>query len=146
MKTIGRWSLVALIFSTMIGASILGLTALIAARLGRWSPIGFLAAFVGIAIIAACMSEGASQFREAGPVRQSGVRTISCDLEWLVDVAEAFRLPHGVLIAGRALLFTGVLVTRMHLGELILISITAALAFVNCLWARKQVTLSQVAR
>ena len=60
--------------------------------------------------------------------------------------AEAFRLPHGVLIAGLALLFTGVLVTRMRQGELIVISITAALAFVNWLWARKQVTLSQVAR
>jgi len=40
-------------------------------------------------------------------------------------------LPHGVLIAGLALLFTGVLVTRMRQGELIVISITAALAFVN---------------
>ncbi len=134
-----------MIISTTIGASIFGLPALIAARLGRRSPIGFLAAFVGIAIIAACLSEGASQFREAGPVRQSGVRTILCDLGWLVNVNEAFRLPHGVLIAGLALLFTGVLVTRM-LGELIVISITAALAFVNWLWARKQVTLSQVAR
>src|SRR5947199_8864864 len=57
-------------------------------------------------------------------------------------ISEAFRLPHGVLIAGLALLFTGVLVTRMRQGELIVISITAALAFVNWLWAWKQVTLS----
>jgi len=66
VRTIGRWSLVALIINTMIGASIFGLPALIAARLGRWSPIGFLVAFVGITIIAACMAEVASQFREAG--------------------------------------------------------------------------------
>ena len=45
--------------------------------------------------------------------------------------AEAFRLPHGMLIAGLALLFRGVLMTRMYLGELILISITTALAFVT---------------
>jgi basic amino acid/polyamine antiporter, APA family len=64
--TIGRWSLVALIINTMIGASIFGLPALIAARLGRWSPIGFLVAFAVIAVIAACMAEVASQFREAG--------------------------------------------------------------------------------
>jgi amino acid transporter len=57
---------VALIINTMIGASIFGLPALIAARLGRWSPLGFLAAFAGIAVIAACMAEVASQFREAG--------------------------------------------------------------------------------
>ena len=55
-----------MIINTMIGASIFGLPALIAARLGRWSPIGFLVAFVGITIIAACMAEVASQFREAG--------------------------------------------------------------------------------
>jgi APA family basic amino acid/polyamine antiporter len=57
---------VALIINTMIGASIFGLPALIAARLGKWSPLGFLAAFAGIAVIAACMAEVASQFREAG--------------------------------------------------------------------------------
>jgi APA family basic amino acid/polyamine antiporter len=66
VRTIGRWSLVALIVNTMIGASIFGLPALIAARLGRWSPLGFLVAFAGIAVIAACMAEVASQFREAG--------------------------------------------------------------------------------
>jgi len=50
----------------MIGASIFGLPALIAARLGKWSPVGFLVAFAGISVIAACMAEVASQFREAG--------------------------------------------------------------------------------
>jgi amino acid transporter len=66
VRTIGRWSLVALIINTMIGASIFGLPALIAARLGALSPIGFLVAFAGISLIAACMAEVASQFKEAG--------------------------------------------------------------------------------
>src|SRR5216684_589038 len=52
--------------------------------------------------------------------------------------ADAFRLPGGVFIAALALLFTGVLVSRMHWGEFLVISITAILAFVNWLWARKQ--------
>ena len=52
--------------------------------------------------------------------------------------ADAFRLPVGVLIAALALLFTGILVTRMHWGEFIVISITAALACANWLWVRKQ--------
>src|SRR5436309_10683106 len=52
--------------NTMIGASIFGLPALIAARLGKWSPLGFLVAFGVIAIIAACMAEVASQFRDTG--------------------------------------------------------------------------------
>ena len=66
IRTIGRWSLAALIINTMIGASIFGLPALIAAHLGRWSPLGFLVAFAVIAAIAACMAEVASQFHETG--------------------------------------------------------------------------------
>ena len=52
--------------NTMVGASIFGLPALIAARLGKWSPLGFLVAFAIIAVIAACMAEVASQFRDTG--------------------------------------------------------------------------------
>ena len=66
VRTIGRWSLAALMVNTMVGASIFGLPALIAARLGKWSPFGFLVAFAVIAVIAACMAEVASQFQDAG--------------------------------------------------------------------------------
>ncbi|HKW63399.1 MAG TPA: amino acid permease [Candidatus Acidoferrum sp.] len=66
VRTIGRWSLAALMVNTMVGASIFGLPSLIAARLGQWSPFGFLIAFAFIAIIAACMAEVASQFRDTG--------------------------------------------------------------------------------
>jgi APA family basic amino acid/polyamine antiporter len=66
VRTIGRWSLAALMVNTMVGASIFGLPALIAARLGKWSPFGFLVAFAVIAVIAACMAEVASQFQDTG--------------------------------------------------------------------------------
>jgi APA family basic amino acid/polyamine antiporter len=66
VRTIGRWSLAALMVNTMIGASIFGLPAPIAARLGKMSPAGYLIAAVGVGIIAACFAEVASQFREAG--------------------------------------------------------------------------------
>lgn len=51
---------------------------------------------------------------------------------------DAFRLPAGMLFAGVALLFTVVLVTRMHRRELIVMVITSALAFLNWLWARNR--------
>lgn len=51
---------------------------------------------------------------------------------------DAFRLPAGMLFAGVALLFTFVLVTRMHRRELIVMVITSALAFTNWLWARRR--------
>lgn len=66
VRTIGRWSLAALMVNTMVGASIFGLPALLAARLGKWSLLGFLIAFVVIAVIAACLAEVASQFRDTG--------------------------------------------------------------------------------
>jgi APA family basic amino acid/polyamine antiporter len=56
--------------------------------------------------------------------------------------ADAFRLPYGNVIAALALLFTVVMITRMHVGELIVISITATLAFLNWLWARNRMTIS----
>ena len=52
--------------NTIIGASIFGLPSLLAARLGTLSPAGYLVTAVGIAAIAACLAEVASQFREAG--------------------------------------------------------------------------------
>lgn len=66
VRAIGRWSLAALMLNTIIGASIFGLPSLIAAHLGWFSPAGYLVTAVGIAAIAACLAEVASQFREAG--------------------------------------------------------------------------------
>jgi APA family basic amino acid/polyamine antiporter len=66
VRAIGRWSLAALMLNTIIGASIFGLPSLLAARLGRFSPAGYLVTAAGIAAIAACLAEVASRFRQAG--------------------------------------------------------------------------------
>jgi len=96
VRTIGRWSLAALMVNTMVGASIFGLPALIAARLGKWSPLGFLLAFAIIAIIAACMAEVASQFQDAGGpylyTRAAFGRLLAIQngwLTWLTRIAAA---------------------------------------------------------
>jgi basic amino acid/polyamine antiporter, APA family len=52
--------------NTVIGASIFGLPSLLAVRLGRFSPMGYFVAALGIGAVAACLAEVASQFREAG--------------------------------------------------------------------------------
>ena len=66
VRAIGRWSLAALMFNTIIGASVFGVPSLLAARLGALSVPGYLIAAAGVAVIAACLAEVASQFREAG--------------------------------------------------------------------------------
>src|SRR6516164_5209709 len=66
VRAIGRWSLAALMVNIMIGSGIFGLPAKVASLTGKQSPIAFLMAAVGIAVIAACFAEVASRFRESG--------------------------------------------------------------------------------
>jgi len=66
VRAIGRWSLAALTVNIMVGGGIFGLPYKVASLTGRRSPIAFLIAAVGIAVIAACFAEVASGFRESG--------------------------------------------------------------------------------
>jgi APA family basic amino acid/polyamine antiporter len=66
VRTIGRWSLAALIVNSVIGGGVFGLPSVVAGRLGHYGPLAYLVAAVGIALIAACLSEVASQFRDTG--------------------------------------------------------------------------------
>jgi len=66
VRAIGRWSLAALMVNIMVGSGIFGLPSKVASLTGRQSPIAFLIAAVGIAIVAACIAEVASRFRESG--------------------------------------------------------------------------------
>jgi APA family basic amino acid/polyamine antiporter len=66
VRTIGRWSLAALIVNSVIGGGIFGLPSVVAGRVGKFAPLAYLVAAAGIALIAACLSEVASQFHEAG--------------------------------------------------------------------------------
>jgi len=66
VRAIGRWSLAALMVNIMVGSGIFGLPSKVASLTGKQSPIAFLMAAVGIAVIAACFAEVASRFRESG--------------------------------------------------------------------------------
>ena len=66
VRAIGRWTLTALMLNTIIGSGFGGLPSLLAARLGRLSPAGFLLAAPGVGLIAACLAEVASQFQQTG--------------------------------------------------------------------------------
>lgn len=66
VRTIGRWSLTALMINSIIGGGIFGLPSLLAAKLGRLSPLGCLSAGAGILIIAACIAEVSSRYEQTG--------------------------------------------------------------------------------
>ncbi|MGB7435092.1 MAG: amino acid permease [Candidatus Acidiferrum sp.] len=66
VRTIGRWSLIALMVNSIIGGGIFGLPSLLAARLGALSPLSCLGAGAGILIIAGCIAEVSSRYDETG--------------------------------------------------------------------------------
>lgn len=66
IRGIGRWSLVALMVNSIIGAGIFGLPSLLAARLGGYAPLASIAAGAGMLVMAACIGEVASRFDATG--------------------------------------------------------------------------------
>jgi basic amino acid/polyamine antiporter, APA family len=86
-RTIGRWSLTALMINSIIGSGIFGLPSVVAAHLGRWAPMAYLAAGAGIAVIAGCLSEVASQFHDTGGpylyARETQGRFWGIQIAWL---------------------------------------------------------------
>jgi len=66
IRTIGRWSLTALMINSIIGVSIFKLPADLAAKLGRLSPFSCLLAGAGILVVAGCIAEVSSRYDDTG--------------------------------------------------------------------------------
>jgi basic amino acid/polyamine antiporter, APA family len=66
VRTIGRWSLTALMVNSIVGVSIFKLPADLARNLDGWSPLSCVAAGAGILIIAGCIAEVSSRYEETG--------------------------------------------------------------------------------
>jgi APA family basic amino acid/polyamine antiporter len=65
-RAIGRVALVGLVLNVVIGSSVFGLPSVIAAKLGRASPLAWVLAAVGMTSIILCFAEVASRFQRAG--------------------------------------------------------------------------------
>ncbi|HVR71574.1 MAG TPA: APC family permease [Vicinamibacteria bacterium] len=66
VRAIGRFDLTALTVNGVIGSSIFGMPAVLAALTGAWSPLAVLLGAAGILSIVLCHAEVASRFREPG--------------------------------------------------------------------------------
>jgi amino acid transporter len=66
VRTIGRWSLTALMVNSIVGVSIFKLPADLARNLGGWSPLSCVAAGAGILVIAGCIAEVSSRYEKTG--------------------------------------------------------------------------------
>jgi amino acid transporter len=66
VRAIGRWDLTALVVNGVVGSSIFGLPAVLAALTGAWSPLAALLGGLGILAVVLCHAEVASRFRDPG--------------------------------------------------------------------------------
>jgi APA family basic amino acid/polyamine antiporter len=75
------------VINSVIGSGIFGLPAIVAADLGRESPLAYFVAAAGIGIVMGCFAEVASQFREAGGpflyTRVAFGRLLALEVAWL---------------------------------------------------------------
>lgn len=111
VRTIGRWSLTALMINSIIGSGIFGLPSVVAGRLGTRAPFAYLIAGAGVAVIAGCLSEVASQFLEAGGPYLYARETLG--RFWGIQIAWMTWLSRIAAASGTANLFT------TYLGQMI---------------------------
>lgn len=66
IRSIGRWTLTALVINAVIGSGIFGMPSELSRLLGRASPLAMVMAASWMAVMLLCMAEVASQFSEPG--------------------------------------------------------------------------------
>jgi APA family basic amino acid/polyamine antiporter len=146
VRTIGRWSLTALMINSIIGSGIFGLPSVVSGRLGRMAPIAYLIAGAGIAVIAGCLSEVASQFHETGGPYLYARETLG--RFWGIQIAWMTWLSRIAAAAGTANLFTTYLgqmlpqATQPVFRAGILLLLIGVLALVNYIGVRSGTRVS----
>ncbi len=68
MRAVGPWGLAASIISMMIGAGIFVVPSRLAASLGSYAPLAFVAASLGIGAVGICLAEGGSRIPTSGGI------------------------------------------------------------------------------
>jgi amino acid transporter len=135
VRAVGRWGLAALMLNTMIGASIFGLPSLIAARLGRLSPLAYVVGAAIAAVVAACLSEVASQFSATGGpylyARAAFGRFVAIQIGWLTWLT---RIASASAVVNLFVSYLGEFLPAVRFPLIragILITVTGFLAVVN---------------
>ena len=146
VRSIGRWTMTALVINTIIGSGVFGLPAELTRLLGRASPFAIILGALGVAVIMACMAEVASQFSEPGGpyhyVRTTFGPFFGIQIGWfhLLSIIGA--------VAAVAHLFMDYLVTFVPLStlerDLLLAILFAIPAVTNHFGVRAGATLSNI--
>jgi amino acid transporter len=86
IRSIGRWTMTALVINCIIGGGIFGLPGEVTRLLGRASPFAMILGALGVSVLVACLIEVGSQFSEAGGaylyVRTAFGRFLGLQMGW----------------------------------------------------------------
>jgi APA family basic amino acid/polyamine antiporter len=146
LRTIGRWSLTALVINSIIGSGVFGLPSVVSGRVGRFAPLAYFIAGAGMAIIAGCLAEVASQFRETGGPYLYARETLG--RFWGIQIAWMTWLSRIAAGSGTANLFTTYLgqifprATQPAYRLAILTALVGILAIANYLGVKSGARLS----
>jgi basic amino acid/polyamine antiporter, APA family len=148
VRTIGRWSLVALMANSILGAGIFGLPSLIAARLDGYSPLSCVIAGCGALIIAACIAEISSRFENTGGLylygREALGRFVGLVIAWLMLLT---RIAAPAAAADLFANYLGQFIPSLHgkLSEVMVIALLIGhLAILNYLGVKTGKTVSNI--
>lgn len=87
-RTLGRWDLTAIGVNQVIGSAIFLLPATVAARVGAWGPLAFVAVGLLSLSIALCFAEVGSRFEKTGgpylPARAAFGRFVGFEVGWMM--------------------------------------------------------------
>ncbi len=134
VRSIGRWTMTALVINCVIGSGIFGVPSELIRLLGRASPLAMIAAALAMATITLSMAEVASQFSEPGGVylyaRTAFGRFVGLQVGWfwLLAITAAGAAGANLFLSYLSAFFPAVTHGWTHAGALFLLIIIPTVA------------------
>lgn len=148
VRSMGRWTLAALMINSVIGSGIFGLPANVHGLVGTAAPLAYVLAAAGVALIMASFAEVGSQFRESGGVylyaRHAFGRFAGIQMGWMALVVRvsAHAAIANLLVVYLAEFVPDVLATVPR--ALVVVCVLGGLAWINVVGIRQGVLVSNM--
>jgi basic amino acid/polyamine antiporter, APA family len=140
-RALGRWDLTAIGINQVIGGAIFLMPSEVAAQIGNWSPVAFVAAGVASLFVALCFAEVGSRFeRTGGPylyARAAFGRFAAFEIGWMQWFTRASSQAAVVNGIALALAFYWPAMRERQGRVLLITGLTLVLAVVNALGIRQ---------
>jgi basic amino acid/polyamine antiporter, APA family len=134
-RELGRWDLTAIGINQVIGSAVFILPSQVAAQLGNWSPIAFLAIGFASLLVALCFAEVSSRFEGTGGpylyARAAFGRFVAFEVGWMQWFTRVMGQASVVNAIPLALGFYWPLMTSGVGRALMIVTVTLAIGWIN---------------